>query len=144
MGKGIIDSGDARVVFVEVARRQAVGSVSDGRRVKAQFLLQGGHQRLNDILTKAFALYDDVADFRQHDGVEHQRSNAGLLENRVNLLLHGARAADIFDKRQGYAAGGDRELRHDRMTQNFRRNSGTVGNIKDVAIYSTFHFDHPV
>ena len=135
MGKGIIDSGDARVIFVEVARRQAVGSVSDGRRVKAQFLLQGGHQRLNDILTKAFALYDDVADFRQHDGVEHQRSNAGLLENGVNLLLHGARAADIFDKRQGYA---------DRMTQNFRRNSGTVGNIKDVAIYSTFHFDHPV
>ena len=144
MGEGIIDGGDTRIVFNQVAGVEAVGTVGHRRRVEVELLLQRGHQRLHDILTKAFTLQNNVAYFRDDDGVEHQRSNTGLLENRVYLLLHGARAADIFDKRQGYTAGGDRELRHDRMTQNFRRNSGTVGNIKDVAIYSTFHFDHPV
>ncbi|STW79107.1 Uncharacterised protein [Klebsiella michiganensis] len=41
VGKGVVDSGDTRVVFVQVTGRQAVGAVSDWRRIEAQLLLQG-------------------------------------------------------------------------------------------------------
>ncbi len=144
MGEGVIDGGDTRIVFDQVPGVQAVGAVRHRGRVEVELLLQRGHQRLNDILTKALALQNDIADLRNDDGIEHQRADARLLINRVNLLFHRPRTADIFHKRQGHAADGDRELRHDGMSQHLRRNGGTVRNIKYVAIYSTFHFDHPV
>lgn len=144
MGEGIIDGGDTRIVFNQIAGVEAVGTVGHRRRVEVELLLQRGHQRLHDILTKAFTLQNNVAYFRDDDGVEHQRANTRLLIDGVDLLLHRPRAADVFHKRQGYAADGDRELRHHGMPQHLRRDGGTVRNIKYVAIYSTFHFDHPV
>jgi hypothetical protein len=41
-----------------------------------------------------------MARIRDHDGVEHQRADAGLLVDGVNLVLHRFGAALIFDKRQ--------------------------------------------
>ena len=92
MRRGVVNGGDTRIVFGQVARVQPVGSVGDGGRVELQFALQRGHQRLHDILTKAFALQNDVANFRDHDGVEHQRAHARLLVNGINLVLDRARA----------------------------------------------------
>ena len=144
VGEGVIDGGDTRIVFDQVPGVQAVSTVGHWRRVEVELLLQRGHQRLHDVLTKTFTLQNNVADFRDDDGIEHQRANTRLLIDGVDLLLYRPRAADVFDKRQSHAADGNRELRHHGMPQHFCRNGGTVRNIKYVAIYSTFHFDHPV
>lgn len=88
MGEGIIDGGDTRIVFNQIAGVEAVGAVGHRRRVEVELLLQRGHQRLHDILTKAFALQNNVAYFRDDDGVEHQRANTRLLIDGVDLLLH--------------------------------------------------------
>src|SRR5690606_24273543 len=84
--QGVINGGDTRIVFGQVAGVQPVRSVGDRRRVEFQFALQRGHQRLDDILTEPFTLQNNRANFRDHDGVEDQRADPRLLEDGVNLV----------------------------------------------------------
>ena len=121
MGEGVVNGSNARVVLVEVTGIQTVSAMGDRRRVEFHLVLQWGNQRLHDILTKPLTLQNNIANFRDNDGVEHQRADAGLLIDGVNLFLNCPRAADIFDERQ----------------------RKTIRNIKNVAINSIIHFAHP-
>ncbi len=143
MRQGVVNGGNAGIVFSQVSGVQPVGTVGNRRRVELQLALQRRNQRLHDILTEAFALQNDVADLGNHDGVEHQRANAGLLVNGVNLVLHRPGPALVFHKRQRDAVYRHRELRHHRVSQHLGGDRRPIRNIKNVAIDSIIHFIHP-
>jgi len=89
-------------------------------------------------------LQNDIANFRDHNRVKHQRPLTGLLENGVDLIFHRSGTAFVFHERQRDAIDGNRELRHHRMAQHFGGDRRTIGNIKNVAIDSIIHFAHSV
>ena len=130
MRQGVVDGGNTRIVFGQVAGVQPMGTVGDRRRIKLQLALERGHQRLDDILAEALALQNDVANFGDNDGVEHQRTDAGLLVDGVDLVLHRFGAALIFHERQRDAVNRYGELRHDRVAQHLGGDRRTIRNIK--------------
>ncbi|SAJ29857.1 Uncharacterised protein [Enterobacter cloacae] len=141
--QGVVNGGNTRIVFGQVAGVQPVGTVGDRRWVELQLALQGSNQRLHDVLTEALALQNDVADLRDHNGIEHQRTNAGLLVNGVDLVLDRFGPALIFHERQRDAVYRYRKLRHHRVSQHLGGYRRPIRNIKNVAIDSIIHFIHP-
>ncbi len=139
MRQGIINRRDTRIVFNQIARVKAVRPVSDRRRIELHFFLQRRDQRLNDVLTKPFALQNNRPNIRHDNRIKHQRTHTGLLIYRVYLFFYRFRPAFIFDKGQGNTVDSNRKLRHHRVPEHFGGNCRPVGNIKNVAIDSAVH-----